>query len=91
MSIRIYIFKIKKQTSKQKKQNKTKREYKKAKETKEEKRTSPENRLKKNCGRPGEDFSRHLHFRKQELFFFFFQPYCTALDSHILVAPNLIK
>ena len=27
--------------------------------------------LKKICGRPGEDFSRHSHFRKQEFYFIF--------------------
>ena len=33
--------------------------------------------LKKICGRPGEDFSRHSHFRKQEFYFIFifFWPY----------------
>ena len=63
MCIRIYISKTNTQTNKNK--NKTK-----AKETKEEKRISPENRLEKIiCGRPGEDFSCHKHFQKQEYFF----------------------
>ena len=44
-----------------------KQESEEAKETKEEKRVSPENRLKnKIFGCPGEDFSCHPHFRKQE-------------------------
>ena len=65
MYIRIYIFNFKKQqTNKQKKQ-----ESKKAKETREEK-IYPKNWLKKwLCGRPGEDFSCHPHFWKQEFFF----------------------
>ena len=51
------------------KQTKTRTQTK-AKETKEEKRISPENRLEKIiCGRPGEDFSCHKHFQKQEYFF----------------------
>ena len=58
------IFNFKKQTNKEKKTKKKK----KAKETKE-KRVSPENRLKKIRGRPGEDFSGHPHFQKQEYFF----------------------
>ena len=72
MCIKVYIFKFKKhQTNK-------KQESKKAKETKEEKRISPENRLKKYiCGRPGEDFSRHQHFRKQE--YYFFSPHSKTL------------
>ena len=35
--------------------------------TKEEKRMFPENRI---CGRPGDDFCRHSHFRNQEYFIF---------------------
>ena len=57
------------QFQKTNKHEKKKQEYKKAKETKEEKRISMENRLKKLiCGRPGENFSRHPHFQKQEFF-----------------------
>ena len=44
MCIRIYIFNLKKETSKKAKQRKNTKE---AKETKEEKRISPENRKKK--------------------------------------------
>ena len=33
-------------------------------------RISPENRLKKYSGHPGEDFSSHPHFQKQEYYFF---------------------
>ena len=61
MCIRIYIFHLEKQTSKQKKNTK------KAKETKEEKRISLENWLI--CGLRGKDFSRHPHFWKQVVFF----------------------
>ena len=58
-------------SSKSNKQTTTKKqESKKAKETNEEKIICPENRLKKQiCGRPGEDFSRHPHFRKQDCYF----------------------
>ena len=57
------------QFQKTNKHEKKKQEYKKAKETKEEKRISMENRLKKLiCGRPGENFSHHPHFQKQEFF-----------------------
>ena len=52
-----------KQTNKQK--NK-KQESKTAKKAQEEKIISLENLLKKNCGRPGNRFSRHPHFYKQE-------------------------
>ena len=68
MSIRIYAFNFKKQTSKKK----TTRKAKKAKEPKELSPGYLKNYLReidlKNCGRPGEDFSRHPHFRKQEYF-----------------------
>ena len=54
---------------KEHKQAKKPENTKKAKETKEEKRISPENRSKKKIsGRPGEDFSGHPHFQKQEYF-----------------------
>ena len=33
------------------------------------------------CGRPGENFFRHPHFRKQEYYYFFF----LALSSHVLL------
>ena len=55
---------------KKSKQAKKNKKAKKAKETKEENRLSPENQLKKQiCTRPGEDFSNHPHFWKQEIFF----------------------
>ena len=49
--------------SKNKQAKKIKNTKKKAKETKEEKIRSQKNQLKKICRRPGEDFSRHPHFR----------------------------
>ena len=58
MCISMYDFNFKKQTSKKNQEYK-----KKAKETKEEKIRSQKNQLKKICRRPGEDFSRHPHFR----------------------------
>ena len=65
MCIRIYISFFKKiKNNKKKKRTQTK-----TKETKDEKRISPENRLEKiTCGRPGEDFSCHPRFQKQEYF-----------------------
>ena len=65
----------------------------KAKETKEEKIISSENRLKKQiCGPAGEDFlDIRISGNKRFFFFFFFRPYCTASDSHISVASNLIN
>ena len=43
--------------------------------------------LKKTCGRPREDFSRHPHFRKQEYYFFglrtvLFQNFKDVGNSH---------
>ena len=63
-----YIFLISRKNRKKRKKNENTK--KKEKETKEEKIISPENKFKKNCSCPGEDFSRHPHFRKQEFFFF---------------------
>ena len=64
MCIKIYIFSFKEhETNKQK--NK-KQESKTAKKVQEEKIISLENLLKKNCGRPGNRFSRHPHFYEQE-------------------------
>ena len=51
-----------KQTNKQT----NKQESKTAKKAQEKKIISLENLLKKNCGRPGNRFSRHPHFYKQE-------------------------
>ena len=62
MCIRIYISFFKK---KKKKITQTK-----TKKNKDEKRISPKNRLEKIiCARPGEDFSCHPRFQKQEYFF----------------------
>ena len=59
-----YIFLISKNKETSKKQRKRKKE----KETKKEKNIYPENQLKKEiCGRLGEDFPCHPHFRKQEM------------------------
>ena len=50
--------------------NKNKKKTKLKPKTKDEKKISPENGLKKEIwGRPGEEFSSHPHFRKQEVFF----------------------
>ena len=77
------------QASKKKQKNRIQKKQKKLKKTREYLQKID---LKKSiCGRLSEDFSRHLHFRKQDFFFFFFRPYFTALESHILVAPNLIN
>ena len=73
------------------KQNKNQKEQKKLKK---EKRISSENRLKKKiCGRPGEDFSGHTHFPKQELFLFFFLPkgVSCSLSNLFLFDFNLTK
>ena len=81
MCNRIYIFNFKKQTSKKNKKNKA-RIQKKAKETNEEKIIFPENRFKKMELRlPAFPETRVFPFGLIVI-------YCTALDSHILVAPN---
>ena len=68
---------------KAKKQANEKRIIKKEKETIEETIISLENRLKKNCSPPGEGFSRHPHFQKQE-FFLFFWPYAESFEKKSL-------
>ena len=65
--IGIYIFIFKKQTNKQKKKNKTEIQIK-QKILKNKREYIRKMDYKKICGRLGEDFSRHSHFRKQEHF-----------------------
>ena len=77
-------------SSKNKKQQQKTR-IKKSKRSKWRKEISPVKKFEKNCGRPGEDFSRHPHFRKQEYYIFwpcwlrasgcFFLPGWTASTS----------
>ena len=67
MCIRIYIFNFKKQANKQKK-TRIQKKQKKLKKKREYIRKI--NKNKYICGRPGEDFSRHSHIRKQEYFSF---------------------
>ena len=64
MCIKIYIFSFKEHETNN--QTNKKQESKTAKKAQEEKIISLENLLKKNCGRPGNRFSRHPHFYKQE-------------------------
>ena len=59
--IRIYVFNFKKQAKKERKN----------KNTKKEKENISGKSIEKICGRPGEDFPRHPHFREQENLGFF--------------------
>ena len=86
MSIRIYIFDFKKRTSK-KRQNQA-RIQKKQKKLKKKENISGKSIKKINLLQPGEDFSSPT-FPETRVFFGLIVLYCTALDSHILVAPNL--
>ena len=72
MCIRICIFNFKKQQQYKQKTQESKKKKEKRKINKRNKRrkeTTPGKLTKKNYGHPGEDFSRHPHFRKQEFFF----------------------
>ena len=60
-----------------------KRIIKKEKETIEETIISLENRFKKSCSPPGQGFSRHPHFQKQE-FFLFFWTYAESFEKKII-------
>ena len=85
------MFLISKSTQASKNKNKKTEYKKKQKKLKKTREYLQKIDLKKSiCDRLSEDFSRHLHFRKQD-FFLGGGAYFTALDSHILVAPNLIN
>ena len=61
-----YTFSVLQNIKQTNKQTNKKQESKTAKKAQEKKIISLENLLKKNCGRPGNRFSRHPHFYKQE-------------------------
>ena len=78
MCIRKYISNFKKQTGKKNNKKNTK----KVKRIKEQNENISEKMIKKtNFGRPGEDFSHHPHFRKQE--YFFLPRYKNLLSGYI--------